>query len=158
MEHINNLIKNMNKIIFNKKDIFNMNNETDSIFELKNNKKSLFTNSGNQLLFPKNKSFEKKLNKTTKEKEIEKDNNNIPNIKHELTTNRKLIINDQYLNKYFKYNNMKTPELRGNSDDIMKLFNNKDKKPHNFYVKMLNFDSVNKIENFLIKKFTESSM
>ena len=158
MEHINKLTKNMNKIIFNKKDIFNLNNETDSIFELKNNKKSLFTNSGNQLLFPKNKSFEKKLNKTTKEKEIEKDNNNIPNIKHELTTNRKLIINDQYLNKYFKYNNMKTPELRGNSDDIMKLFNNKDKKPHNFYVKMLNFDSVNKIENFLIKKFTEPSM
>ena len=158
MEHINKLTKNMNKIIFNKKDIFNLNNETDSIFELKNNKKSLFTNSGNQLLFPKNKSFEKKLNKTTKEKEIEKDNNNIPNIKHELTTNRKLIINDQYLNKYFKYNNMKTPELRGNSDDIMKLFNNKDKKPHNFYVKMLNFDSINKIENFLIKKFTEHSM
>ena len=155
MEHINKLTKNMNKIIFNKKDIINLNNETDTIFELKDSKKLLFNRSGNQLLFPKNKSFEKKLNKTSKEKEIEKDNNNIPNLKRELTTNKKLIINDKYLNDFFKYNNMKTPELRGNSNDPIKLLNDKEKKTHNFHLKILNFDSVDKIENFLINKFTE---
>ena len=156
MNHINKLTRNMNKIIFNKKDIINLNNETDTIFELKDSKKLLFNRSGNQLLFPKNKSFEEKLNKTSKEKEIEKDNNNnIPNLKHELSTNRRLIINDKYLNNFFKYNNMKTPELRGNSNDFIKLLSDKEKKPNNFHLKMLKFDSVDKIENYLVKKFTE---
>ena len=155
MGHINKLANNMNKIIFNKKDIININNDIDFFHELKNGKILLLNSPGNQLVFPKNKSFEKKMNKTSKEKEIEKDHNNIPNLKNEFTTNKKLIINNQYLNSYFKYNKQKIPELRGNSNDIIKLFNGKKNKPHNYYLKMLTLDSVDKIENFLIKKFTE---
>ena len=167
MEHINELISSMNKIIFNKKDTINLNNDTDYILELKKNKRLLFNTSGNQLNFPMNKSFEKKLNKTSTEKEIEKDNkdntnnnimnNNIPSLKHELKPSKKLIINDKYLNSYFKYHNIKSPELIGISNDINKFFIEKAKKPHDYYLRMLKYDSVEKIENYLIKKFTEPS-
>ena len=155
MEHIKQLINNMNKIVFNKKDVIKLNNDTDINFELNNIKKYLFNNSGNKLIFPMSKNLDNKTTKTSKEKEIEKDNYSIPSLKHELKTTKRLIINDTYLNNFFKYNFLKSPEFKENSNDLIKIFSEKDKKSHDYYSKILKLDSVEKIESYLIKKFTE---
>ena len=155
MQHLNALINNMNKIIFNKKDNLNPLKDIENISDLKN-KRLLFNNSGNKLLFPLNRSHEDKLNKTEKGKEIEK--NNIPNLKKNIKINKNIIIKDTYLNENLKLNNyVKTAEIRGNSNDIVKQYEDREQKTNDYLVRMLRIKSLNKIEDFLIKKFTDDN-
>ena len=46
-------------------------------------------------------------------------------------------------------------ELRANSNDVIKLYDEKGIRPSDYYLRMLRIQSVNQIENYLIKKFTE---
>ena len=154
-EHLNKLINNMNKIIFHKKDnLFLIKDE--EYFPERRLKKIYLDNSEKQIFLPLNKTSEEKLSKTVKEKDISKENSktNISSLKHEIKKpNNKLIINDKYLNENFKYNNLRTAELRDN--DILDIFGTKNKRPNDYYSTRLKLESVNKIENFLIKKFTD---
>lgn len=151
MQHLNTLIKRMNKVIFNKNDNNNLIKTTDLINERKN-KKLFLEQSGNKINLSLNQSYEEK-NKSIKAKENEK--NNIINLKQDLKLNNKFNINDKYLIDNFKFNNYKTNEMRGNSSDVINLLKAKNKKENDIKINQINIQSVNKIENFLIKKFTE---
>ena len=155
MQHLNTLISNMNKIIFNKNDNLNPLKDIENISDIKN-KRLLFNDSGNKLLFPLNKSYEDKLNKTEGRKEIEK--NNIPNLKKDLKLNKNIIIKNTYLNENFKLNNyIKTAEIRGNSNDLIKQYEDKKQRTNDYLIRMLRIKSLNKVEDFLIKKFTDDN-
>ena len=155
MQHLNTLISNMNKIIFNKNDNLNPLKDIENISDIKN-KRLLFNDSGNKLLFPLNKSYEDKLNKTEGRKEIEK--NNIPNLKKDLKLNKNIIIKNTYLNENFKLNNyIKTAEIRGNSNDLIKQYEDKNQRTNDYLIRMLRIKSLNKVEDFLIKKFTDDN-
>ena len=155
MQNLNSLISNMNKIIFNKKDNLNLIKDSEYIQDIKN-KRLLFNTSGNKLLFPLNKSYEEKLNKTEKGKEKEK--NIIPNLKKDLQLNKNIIVKDTYLNENFKINNyLKTPKIRENPIDIIKQYEDREQKPNDYYLKMLRIKTLNKIEDFLVKKFTNDN-
>ena len=155
MQHLNTLISNMNKIIFNKNNNLNPLKDIENISDIKN-KRLLFNDSGNKLLFPLNKSYEDKLNKTEGRKEIEK--NNIPNLKKDLKLNKNIIIKNTYLNENFKLNNyIKTAEIRGNSNDLIKQYEDKKQRTNDYLIRMLRIKSLNKVEDFLIKKFTDDN-
>ena len=129
--------------------------DIENISDIKN-KRLLFNDSGNKLLFPLNKSYEDKLNKTEGRKEIEK--NNIPNLKKDLKLNKNIIIKNTYLNENFKLNNyIKTAEIRGNSNDLIKQYEDKKQRTNDYLIRMLRIKSLNKVEDFLIKKFTDDN-
>ena len=112
-------------------------------------------NSDKKIFLPLNNSSDEKLSKTVKHKDISKEEskNNIPSLKHEIKLNKKFIINDKYLIDNLKINNFKTAELKEN--DLMNLFGNKNRRQNDYYGTKLKIETVNKIENFLIKKFTD---
>ena len=154
--HFNSLIRKMNKVIFNKRDSLKIIKETEYIPERKQIK-LFFDDSEKKKILPLNKSSDEKINKKIKEKDISKDNSreNIKSLKYELNSNKKLIINDKYLNDNFKYNFLKISELGGHSSDISNYFNGKNKKLDDSFYGRYKLETVNKIENFLVKKFTD---
>ena len=153
-DHLNQLIIRMNKIIFNKKDNLRMIKDEEYIPE-RVHKKLFLDNSDKKIFLPLNKSSDEKLSKTVKSKDISKEESkiNISSLKHEIKLNKKFIINDKYLIDNFKFNNFKTAELKEN--DLMNLFGNKNRRQNDYYGTKLKLETVNKIENFLIKKFTD---
>ena len=153
-DHLNQLIIRMNKIIFNKKDNLRMIKDEEYIPE-RVHKKLFLDNSDKKIFLPLNKSSDEKLSKTVKSKDISKEESkiNISSLKHEIKLNQKFIINDKYLIDNFKFNNFKTAELKEN--DLMNLFGNKNRRQNDYYGTKLKLETVNKIENFLIKKFTD---
>ena len=153
-QHLNTLIYRMNKVIFNRKDNLDVTKDSESILE-KRPKKIFLENSKNKIVLPLNKSFEEKQNKTIKENESEKDN--ITNLKNDLKLSNKYFIHDQYLNSNLKNYNYKTTDIRGSSSDIIKSLKEKKQKTNDYYGGKFDIKSVNKIENFLIKKFTDPS-
>ena len=152
MENLNDLIIRMNKIIIFKKDKSTIFKGLDYLPE-KKHKKLFLDHSGTKIILPLNKSYDEKNNKTTKESENEKED--IKNLKKDLKINNKLIINDKYVNDIFKYDGFKVDEIRGNSSDVLKLLNGKKQKIMDYNEGKVNIQSINKIENYLIKKFTE---
>jgi hypothetical protein len=153
-DHLNQLIIRMNKIIFNKKDNLRMIKDEEYIPE-RVHKKLFLDNSDKKIFLPLNKSSDEKLSKTVKHKDISKEESkiNISSLKHEIKLNQKFIINDKYLIDNFKFNNFKIAELKEN--DLMNLFGNKNRRQNDYYGTKLKLETVNKIENFLIKKFTD---
>ena len=153
MENLNDLIIRMNKIIIFKKDKSTIFKGLDYLPE-KKHKKLFLDHSGTKIILPLNKSYDEKNNKTTT-KESENEKEHIKNLKQDLKINNKLIINDKYVNDIFKYDGFKVDEIRGNSSDVLKLLNGKKQKIMDYYEGKVNIQSINKIENYLIKKFTE---
>ena len=155
-QHLNNLIRNMNKVIFNQKG--NLKLTKNSVYiPGRKHIKLFFDNSEKKITLPLNKSSDEKLNKTTKEKDILKDNSgeNIKSLKHEIKLNKKFFIKEKYLNENFKFNILKPSELKGSSSDISNFLNGKNKISEDSYYGRYKLESINKIENFLIKKFTD---
>ena len=149
VKHLNNLINNMNKVIFNPKNSMQLIKEND-FFHKGKRKKLYVNNSGTNFSLPLNTSNEDKMNKTLKEKDIIKEK--ASNLKQNFKRN--LLINDQYINDNIKFDT-KMSELRANSNDVIKLYDEKGIRPSDYYLRMLRIQSVNQIENYLIKKFTE---
>ena len=149
VKHLNNLINNMNKVIFNPKNSMQLIKEND-FFHKGKRKKLYVNNSGTNFSLPLNISNEDKMNKTLKEKDIIKEK--ASNLKQNFKRN--LLINDQYINDNIKFDT-KMSELRANSNDVIKLYDEKGIRPSDYYLRMLRIQSVNQIENYLIKKFTE---
>ena len=149
VKHLNNLINNMNKVIFNPKNSMQLIKEND-FFHKGKRKKLYVNNSGTNFSLPLNTSNEDKMNKTLKEKDIIKEK--ASNLKQNFKRN--LLINDQYINENIKFDT-KMSELRANSNDVIKLYDEKGIRPSDYYLRMLRIQSVNQIENYLIKKFTE---
>lgn len=149
VKHLNNLINNMNKVIFNPKNSMQLIKEND-FFHKGKRKKLYVNNSGTNFSLPLNISNEDKMNKTLKEKDIIKEK--ASNLKQNFKRN--LLINDQYINENIKFDT-KMSELRANSNDVIKLYDEKGIRPSDYYLRMLRIQSVNQIENYLIKKFTE---
>ena len=149
VKHLNNLINNMNKVIFNPKNSMRLIKEND-FFHKGKRKKLYVNNSGTNFSLPLNISNEDKMNKTLKEKDIIKEK--ASNLKQNFKRN--LLINDQYINENIKFDT-KMSELRANSNDVIKLYDEKGIRPSDYYLRMLRIQSVNQIENYLIKKFTE---
>ena len=148
VSHLNKLINNMNKVIFNQKDSINLTKGRDYINEEKP-RKLFINNSRKNFSLPLNTSFDNKRDKTLKEKENIKES-----LKHKLKNN--FFIDKKYINENIKVNNTeKINELRADSNDIVNLFEEKGKYSKDYYIRMLRLSSVNKIENYLIKKFTE---
>ena len=84
---------------------------------------------------------------------------------HHYTSAKKENENDSSFKKRNLYNNKlnyhivninrpKLADFRSNSNDIIELIKNKNDIKKN-YVKMIDLNSVNKLESYLIKKFTE---
>ena len=142
---INALVNKINKLVFNKENI-NRKIETDFSAE-KSKKKILLSNSG--ISFPLNTSNyahyytnSKKDKDKDKEKKVSLKNKNIYNSK----------INYNVINA----RRAKLLNLRTNSNNIMHLIKNKNDIKEN-YIKKLDLNSVNKIETYLIKKFTDTN-
>ena len=152
--HLNTLINNMNKVIFVRKNNLQLVNESDFIPERKK-PKLFFDKSENKIILPLNKSYDEKSNKIKNKNDKDNTKENIPSLKHEFRINNKLHITDKYLNDNFKFKGIKTVDTSGNSNELNKLFFDKNKKQKDFYGAMLKLESIDKIENFLIKKFTE---
>ena len=152
--HLNTLISRMNKIIFVKKSNLNSINESDFIPEKRKNKLFL-DNSDNKIILPLNKSFDEKLAKVKKDRDNTKEN--IPSLKHELKINNHFNISDTYLIDKFKFKSIKTTDTSGNSNDLNKLLVGRNKNQKDYYNSKLSLQSINRIENFLIKKFKDQN-
>ena len=149
--HINILIKSINKIIFKREDNIKKINEIDFFVERK--KKNIFlSNSGVCLPFSNNKNINHNLNN------IKKDSSEIDysfNIINKMNKSRN-IYNNKFIFHNIKANRTKLAESRANSNDINNLIKDKDiNKNKNFYIRMIDTKSINKIESYLIKKFSE---
>ena len=152
--HLNTLISRMNKIIFVKKSNLNSINESDFIPEKRKNKLFL-DNSDNKIILPLNKSFDEKLAKVKKDRDNTKEN--IPSLKHELKINNHFNISDTYLIDKFKFKSIKTTDTSENSNDLNKLLVGRNKNQKDYYNSKLSLQSINRIENFLIKKFKDQN-
>ena len=144
---INELISKINKIIFKREDNIKKINEIDFFVERKKNNIFL-NNSGICLSYSNNRNFD----------QIKKDNNdknNSFNNIYKFNRNKDIYKNKiNFLNMSF--NKKKLSDSRANSNDIINLMREKSIcKSKNYYVRMIDTKSLNKIESYLIKKFTD---
>ena len=162
-EQINLLIGKINKVIFNKENIKKI-NEIDFFVERKN-KNILLNNSGIYLPYSNNKSVEdnyKNIKKENNDKDIKDNSFNIINLN--LNNRDKNIYKGKLV---FNNRNIKRKQLsnsRANSNDIMNIIKDKtnnnnfiNKRNDNYCIRMIDPLSINKIESYLIRKFTETN-
>ena len=135
---INVLISKINKSIFNKENVKKI-REID--FSVERRKRNIFlSNPGVSL--PMTTSYEHHYTSA------KKDNENDNSFKNRNLYGNKLNYNIVNINR------TKLADYRSNSNDIMELIKNKNDIKKN-YVKMIDLNSVNKLETYLIKKFTD---
>ena len=172
-EQINLLIGRLNKVIFKKEENIKKINEIDFFVERKN-KNILLNNSGICLPLSSNKSTDDNI-KYIKKENFDKDSkDNRDNSFNIINLN---INNNRDKNSYkgklvFNNINIKRKQLsnsRANSNDIMNVIkdnttinanvnnNFKNKRNDNYYIRMIDPLSINKIESYLIRKFTETN-
>jgi hypothetical protein len=135
---INVLIMKINKSIFNKENVKKI-KEID--FSVERKKKNIFLNNPG-ISLPMTTSYEHHYTSAKKESE------NDSSFKNRNLYNNKLNYNIVNINR------AKLADFRSNSNDIIELIKNKNdiKKK---CVKMIDLNSVNKLESYLIKKFTD---
>ena len=145
---INKLIGTINKLIFQKGANIKKIKEIDFFVERK--KKNIFLdNSGICLPYSNNKSTDD--NKNVKKDNNERDNSfNFINKKSRNPYKGKLLFNN------ISNNRSKIVDSRTNSNDIVNAIKDGN-KCNNYYIRMIDPLSINKIETYLIKKFTESN-
>ena len=145
---INKLIGTINKLIFRKDANIKKIKEIDFFVERK--KKNIFLdNSGICLPYSNNKSSDD--NKSVKKDNNERDNSfNFINKKSRNPYKGKLLFNN------ISNNRSKIVDSRTNSNDIVNAIKD-GHKCNNYYIRMIDPLSINKIETYLIKKFTESN-
>ena len=163
-EKINLLISRINKIIFNKEENIKKINEIDFFVERKN-KNIFFNNSGMFLPYSTNKSTDdnyKNIKKENNDKDIKENSFNKINLN--LYNRDKNIYKGKlsFNNRNIKRKQFSNP--KSNSNDIMKAIKDKtnnsiftNKRNDNYYIRMIDPLSINKIESYLIRKFTEAN-
>ena len=144
-DQLNKLIKTINKLIFKKEDRIKKIREIDLFFERK--KKQMFlNNSGLCLPYSNNNSSD---DKNPKKENNEKDNSfNLVNKNSRNIYKGKILFNN--------INRSKHSDTKTNSKDLMNLIKDGNKSK-NYYIRMIDPLSINQIENYLIRKFTESN-
>ena len=148
---INKLIGKINKLIFRKDENIKKIKEIKEIdFFVERKKKKIFlNNSGICLPYSNDKSTDD--NKSVKKDNNERDNSsNFINKKSRNTYKGKLFFNN------IGNNRSKIVDSRTNSNDIVNAIKDGN-KCNNYYIRMIDPLSINKIETYLIKKFTESN-
>jgi len=137
---INVLVSKINKSIFNKENVTKI-REID--FSVERRKRNIFLNNpGISLPLPMTTSYDPHY--TSAKKESENDSS---------FKNRNLYSNKLNYN-IVNINRTKLADFRSNSNDVIELIKNKNDVKKN-YVKMIDLNSVNKLESYLIKKFTD---
>ena len=138
---INVLVSKINKSIFNKENVKKI-KEID--FSVERKKRNIFLNNPG-ISLPMATTYDHHY--TSAKKENENDNS---------FKNRNLYSNKLNYN-IVNINRTKLADFRSNSNDIIELIKNKNDIKKN-YVKMIDLNSVNKLESYLIKKFTEPNL
>ena len=155
-QQINILINQINKIVFRKDENIKKIKEIDFFVERKN-KNIFLNNSGICLPYSTNKSTEenyKTPNNNEKENSfntfnIKNKNKNCRNI-----DNHKLIFNNMNINRTKLAKSTSNSNSNSNSINIINLIKEKNSNK-NYYIRMIDPLSINKIESYLIKKFTD---
>ena len=138
---INVLVSKINKSIFNKENVKKI-KEID--FSVERKKRNIFLNNQG-ISLPLATTYDHHY--TSAKKENENDNS----FKNRNLYSNKLNYNIVNINK------TKLADFRSNSNDIIELIKNKNDIKKN-YVKMIDLNSVNKLESYLIKKFTDPNL
>ena len=155
-QQINILINQINKIVFRKDENIKKIKEIDFFVERKN-KNIFLNNSGICLPYSTNKSIEENY-KTPNNNEKENSFNTF-NIKNKNKNSRnidkhKLIFNNMNINRTKLVNSTSNSNSNSNSNNIINLIKEKNSNK-NYYIRMIDPLSINKIESYLIKKFTD---
>ena len=155
-QQINILINQINKIVFRKDENIKKIKEIDFFVERKN-KNIFLNNSGICLPYSTNKSIEENY-KTPNNNEKENSFNTF-NIKNKNKNSRnidkhKLIFNNMNINRTKLANSTSNSNSNSNSINIINLIKEKNSNK-NYYIRMIDPLSINKIESYLIKKFTD---
>ena len=155
-QQINILINQINKIVFRKDENIKKIKEIDFFVERKN-KNIFLNNSGICLPYSTNKSTEENY-KTPNNNEKENSFNTF-NIKNKNKNSRnidkhKLIFNNMNINRTKLANSTSNSNSNSNSNNIINLIKEKNSNK-NYYIRMIDPLSINKIESYLIKKFTD---
>jgi len=155
-QQINILINQINKIVFRKDENIKKIKEIDFFVERKN-KNIFLNNSGICLPYSTNKSIEENY-KTPNNNEKENSFNTF-NIKNKNKNSRnidkhKLIFNNMNINRTKLANSTSNSNSNSNSNNIINLIKEKNSNK-NYYIRMIDPLSINKIESYLIKKFTD---
>ena len=155
-QQINILINQINKIVFRKDENIKKIKEIDFFVERKN-KNIFLNNSGICLPYSTNKSTEENY-KTPNNNEKENSFNTF-NIKNKNKNSRnidkhKLIFNNMNINRTKLANSTSNSNSNSNSINIINLIKEKNSNK-NYYIRMIDPLSINKIESYLIKKFTD---
>ena len=155
-QQINILINQINKIVFRKDENIKKIKEIDFFVERKN-KNIFLNNSGICLPYSTNKSIEENY-KTPNNNEKENSFNTF-NIKNKNKNSRnidkhKLIFNNMNINRTKLVNSTSNSNSNSNSINIINLIKEKNSNK-NYYIRMIDPLSINKIESYLIKKFTD---
>ena len=145
-QQINILISRINKVVFHKEENIKKIKEIDFYVERKRN--IFLDNSGICLPLSSNKSTDetfKNINNNEKENSFNVINKN---------KNNKNIYNKKLYFNNIKLNKTKLSESRSNSNNIINLIKDNNSN-NNYFVRMIDPLSINKIESYLIKKFTD---
>ena len=149
-QQINILINQINKIVFRKDENIKKIKEIDFFVERKN-KNIFLNNSGICLPYSTNKSIEenyKTPNNNEKENSFNTFNIKNKNKNSRNIDNHKLIFNNMNINR------TKLVKSTSNSNNIINLIKEKNFNK-NYYIRMIDPLSINKIESYLTKKFTD---
>ena len=155
-QQINILINQINKIVFRKDENIKKIKEIDFFVERKN-KNIFLNNSGICLPYSTNKSTEenyKTPNNNEKENSFNTFNIKNKNKNSRNIDNHKLIFNNMNINRTKLANSKSNSNSNSNSNNIINLIKEKNYNK-NYYIRMIDPLSINKIESYLIKKFTD---
>ena len=149
------LIKKINKIDFKREENVKKISETN-YNEGKKKKHYILNNSGNYLPYSTNKSIDQDTNVIKNDSSDKKNTMGIINMKKRTRNLLNNKITFQNLNNNSSNTRTKLIETRAKSNDILNFIKEKENnKKTNYMIRMIDVKAVNKIESFLIKKFTE---
>ena len=161
-EQINLLIVRLNKVIFNKGENIKKINEIDFFVERKS-KNIFLNNSGICLPYSSNKSTDDNY-KINKKENNDKERDNSFNLINPINRDKHCYKGKLVFNNNINIKRKKLSNSRANSNDIMNSNKNKNnnnnfknKRNDDYFIRMIDPLSINKIESYLIRKFTETN-